>query len=92
MNTTENKRPHPIFGTNIDLPPAEVVEEVRMQLAKLRGNLSDIRRAYPIWKDFLSYNEGAMTCLLVSLADSRRHMENHQKKWGHNPSWLSNSP
>ncbi len=81
-------RPLPIYGTDIDKHPAELVEEVRNELARLRGKLYDVHRAYPLWKDWLDHVEGGITCLLVTLADSRKEMVKHRERWGHKRPWV----
>ena len=84
------QRPHPIWATytEIEGPPAELVESVRNDIAKLRGKLGDLTRAYPVWRERVEHAQGALTCVLVALHESMEEMQAHHKKWGHKPDWL----
>ncbi len=88
MKEVTPKPPLVIYGTDIDKHPADLIEEIRVKLFNLRGNLRDLRSAYPIWTDRVTHIEGGMTCLLVALYDSMEEMQKHREKWGHKRPWL----
>lgn len=87
--TGSTERPFTIYGTDIDSPPAETVEKLSNRISQIRGELRDIRCAYPLWKDWIEFNEGGLTCMLVSLAHAQKEMAKHHEKWGHNPPWAN---
>ncbi len=74
-------RPLAIYGTEIDRQPDELIEGVRNGLTHLRGQLSDIRRAYG-WDDRIEHNEGALTVLIVSLASAAEELREFRRKNG----------
>ncbi len=74
-------RPLAIYGTEIDRQPDELIEGVRNGLTHLRGQLSDIRRAYG-WDDRIEHNEGALTVLIISLAYAAEELREFRRKNG----------
>jgi hypothetical protein len=64
-----NKDLNPIFYKNaeeMDKPLSELIENLRSDIAKIRGKLSDIRRSYG-WVDRIEHIEGGLTCMLVAM-------------------------
>ena len=83
--------PTPIWypsATDLEKPPAELVQAIRGEITTLRGKLADIARAYPPWNSWLGSAEGGLTCVLVALYGAKQEMEKYQGQYGHNPSWL----
>lgn len=65
----KNKDRNPIFYKNaeeMDKPLSELMEQLRSDLAKVRGKLSDIKRSYG-WEDRIEHIEGGLTCMLVAM-------------------------
>jgi len=59
----------PIYFENmetINLPLYELMKELRNDVAKVRGKLSDIRHIYG-WEDRIQHLEGGLTCMLVAM-------------------------
>ena len=81
-------RPLVIFGADIDSPPHLAIEHIRCEIAKLRGQLGDISRAYPVWAEHLDPSKGGLTCVLIALHDSKEEMLKSFAKWGHRRSWV----
>lgn len=83
-------RPRPIFAQYHEIadPPRFLVERVRDDISRLRGSLSDLASAYPLWREQLIAPQGGLTCVLSYLYDVAEDMEKHQARWGHNPDWL----
>lgn len=84
------RKPQPVAATyeEIEGKPAELVESVRNDLARLRTKLLDLGRAYPLWDSFLSSGVGGITCVLGNLYSTRKEMLAHEARWGHEPRWL----
>jgi hypothetical protein len=87
-SSAAGSRPLVIFGADIDSPPHMAIEHIRCEIAKLRGQLGDISRAYPVWAEHLGPSEGGLTCVLVTLHDTKDEMLKSFAKWGHKRSWV----
>lgn len=64
-----NKDKNPIFYKNaaeMDNPLCELMEELRLDITKVRGKLMDIRRSFG-WDEQIIPLEGGLTCMLVSM-------------------------
>ena len=70
----ERAKKHPIYKTNFDRPLSETIEALRGQICEIRGQLSDIRFAYPGWGERTQDVEGLLTCGLVALHNVMEEM------------------
>lgn len=70
---------HPIFGTDLLRPLSVVIEDFRSQLARIRGGLTDVVRAFG-YKDRIEHIEGLLTCGLIALHATAEEL----RKWEHN--------
>jgi hypothetical protein len=80
--TPEWHRLHPIYLKPEDFQktPDKLVNDIRWDIVNLRGQLSDISKAYPGWKGQLEAVEGLLTCGLISLYDTMKQMEQVSKE------------
>jgi len=69
----KNKR-NPIYGTDFSKSLSSLIENIRQQMALIRGKLSDISYAYPGWGEQIKDVEGLLTCGLISLEHIREQM------------------
>jgi hypothetical protein len=72
----------PIFDTDLSKPPAVLIAEMRSKLSELRGQLHDLERAYPAWKERFEPAAGGLTCIISTLYNTQEEFEKHQAKWG----------
>lgn len=70
----ERAKKHPIYKTNFDRPLSETIKALRGQIVQIRGQLSDIRFAYPGWGERTQDVEGLLTCGLVVLHNLMEEM------------------
>ena len=77
----ERAREHPIYKTDFSKPLAELIDLIRDQLTKTRGQLGDITSAFPVYKDDLDNVEGLLTCGISYLYHVKQRMEEHTIKW-----------
>ena len=80
--TMENKDKKPIFYANaqeMDKLLSVLIEDLRSDIAKVRGKISDIRRSYG-WDDRLEHIEGGLTCMLVAMYATMQEMEKFENK------------
>jgi len=78
----KNPNSKPIFYKEIgelDKPVNELIEQLRIDLAKIRGKISDIRYMYG-WEDRLDYLEGGITCMIVAMNSSREEIKEYELK------------
>lgn len=68
-------RENPIFGTDFSKHPAEVIEDIRKQLGKLRGQLSDLGFGYSGWSEQLATNEAGLTLVISDLYGIMNEMQ-----------------
>ena len=77
-----NKEPKPIYYKNaeeMDKPLSVLMEELRIDISKIRGKLHDIRRSYG-WEDRIEHIEGGLTCMLVAMHDTMEEWKEFEKK------------
>lgn len=77
-----NKDKNPIFyksAEEMDKPLSELMEELRRDVSKIRGKLSDIRRSYG-WDDRIEHIEGGLTCMLVAMYDTMEEWKRFEEK------------
>ncbi|MFA5750473.1 MAG: hypothetical protein WC895_04630 [Candidatus Shapirobacteria bacterium] len=65
--TPEWHKQNPIFGTDFSKSPDELIENIRCQLANIRGQLNDISRGYPGFGDRLNDAGGTLTLCISYL-------------------------
>jgi hypothetical protein len=71
----EESKARPIYGTDFSKPLSVLVEGLRNDITKIRGQLSDISYAYPGWGEHLKCVEGLLTCGLIALYETREEMK-----------------
>ncbi len=59
---------HAIYGTDLTQHASVLIEGIRSQLSRLRGQLGDIIREHPYTSGHLHHVQGNITCSLVALA------------------------
>lgn len=67
-NSAERYKENPIYGTNLNRQPSEIVNELRDRMTTLRGGIQDFQFGYPQWKERTQHVEGLLTCGIVALA------------------------
>jgi len=72
----------PIYKTDLTKPPSILIEEIRWGLVELRGQLHDLERAYPSWKECFEPSAGGMTCIISTLHNTKEELKEHHLKWG----------
>lgn len=81
----KNKDRSPIYYKSAEemeaKPLSELMEDLRTDVAKIRGKLHDIKFSYG-WEDRIEHLEGGLTCMLVAMngtAEEWRQFEARQK-------------
>lgn len=72
MNYYVNKDKKPIYynsSEEMDKPLSELMEELRKEISKTRGKLSDLKNSFG-FKDHIELIEGGLTCMLVAMYSS----------------------
>ena len=72
-------RSRPIYGTDLTRPLSALVADIRSQLVKSRGQLSDIAYGFTGWRDDLANVEGLLTCGLIALHHTMERMKEHER-------------
>jgi hypothetical protein len=78
----KNKHMNPIFykdAKEMDKPLSELMEELRIDLSKIRGKLSDIKSSYG-WDDRIEHIEGGLTCMLVAMYATMEEWKKFEEK------------
>jgi hypothetical protein len=70
----ERYRKHPIYGTDFSKPVSVLIEDIRTELTRARGHITDIKFGAG-WQDRLSHIEGLLTCGLIALYNSKEEIE-----------------
>jgi len=60
-----------IYGTDLTLRPSAIIEQIRDRLVHARGQLSDVQREWPGWKEYITPVEGLLTCGLIALYSAK---------------------
>lgn len=68
----------PIYGTDLSRPLSETIADVRNQLTRARGQLSDVGFRFTGWTDELASVEGLLTCGLIALHRTVEQMQAHE--------------
>ena len=76
---TAYHREHPIYGTDFSKPLPEIISKLRDELTRIRGQLGDIKFAFPGWGERTASVEGLLTCGLVSLHYIQEEMREAEK-------------
>lgn len=74
-------RENPLYETDFSIPLSQTLEGIRNDISGIRGKLTDIGRAFPVWDDRLSELRGAMTCSLIAMAYYRDEMKAWEDKF-----------
>lgn len=75
LTDEDRKTMPPIYGTDFSKPLSALVEGLRNQIVRTRGQLSDISFRYPGWGEELKNVEGLLTCGLVALYRTMTEMQ-----------------
>lgn len=78
----ENKDRSPIYYNNAEemcKPMSELIEELRNELSKTRGKLSDIKRSYG-WDEWVVNYEGGLTCIISALYNFKDELQKFENK------------
>jgi hypothetical protein len=78
--TPEEYRKRPIYKTDFSKSVPVLIENIRNELTKLRGNIYDIIEGYPNYKDYLNHIEGLLTCGLSCLYSEKQNIINIEIK------------
>lgn len=78
--SSERYKENPIHGTDLKKPMSEVIRDIRRQLSKARGSISDFQFAYPHWKERTEHVEGLLTCGLVALHATLLELEQFERE------------
>jgi hypothetical protein len=62
-------------------PLSEEILTARLQIAAIRGRLSDIGSAYTGWRDRLDSVQGLLTCGLMALHHTMEEMREHERRY-----------
>jgi hypothetical protein len=80
-------RSRPIYGTDLSQPLSKVIEKIRSDIVKARGQLGDVSAGYTGWAEHLAPIEGLLTCGLSALFNVREQMRGHEK--AHTPTTVN---
>ena len=74
-------RDHPIWKTDFKKPLSELIEDIRTELSRVRGKVTDIIYGYDCTDLYRSIKdvEGLLTCGLVTLAHIKDERLKHEK-------------
>lgn len=79
--TDEKPRGRPIYGTDISRPLPALIEDLRDQLVKTRGQISDIQH-FKGFKDMLETAAQTLTCTIAYLAYVREEVDKAEARYG----------
>jgi hypothetical protein len=71
---------NPIYKTDFSVPLSETIDKLRSEICSIRGQLGDIRSAYPGWGERTSDVEGLLTCGLIALYDIAKEMRKFEER------------
>lgn len=77
-----NKDTKPIFYNSteeMDKPMSILIEELRCEIANIRGKLGDIKHSYG-WEEWIANYEGGLTCMLSAMHNFKEELENFESK------------
>lgn len=74
-NEAWRARLKPIYGTDLTQPLPDLIEKLRGDIVKVRGQLHDIGFRYSGWGEHLEHVQGLLTCGLVALHSVREDMK-----------------
>ena len=60
-------RQNPIYGTDLNRPLSEIIEEIRNRMTVLRGQVGDFQFGFPGWRERTEPVHGLLTCGIVAL-------------------------
>lgn len=73
---------NPIYyksSEEMNKPLSELMEELRTDVAKVRGKLFDIKMSYG-WEDRIAHLEGGLTCLIIAMAHTMHEWKEFERK------------
>ena len=73
---------NPIFYKSkeeMDRPLSELMEELRLEISRIRGKLFDIKHTYG-WEDRIDFIEGGLTCMLVAMHSTMEEWKRFETK------------
>jgi hypothetical protein len=78
----EKERRNPIFykdASEMDKPLSELMEELRSDVANVRGKLWDIKQSFG-WNDRIEHIEGGLSCILMAMFATMEEWQAFEKK------------
>jgi hypothetical protein len=75
-------RPSPIYLTKEEAERDfdEIVETIRLDLARLRGKIHDVQRMWPGWRERVDMADGGLTCIIMALYSGVEEYKSIHKK------------
>lgn len=73
---------NPIYYKNkeeLDKPLFQLMEQLRIEVANVRGKLYDIKRTYG-WEDRIEHLEGGLTCMIVAMNSIGLEWKEYEEK------------
>jgi hypothetical protein len=74
MNAEQRKQ-----AEEMDKPLSELMEQLRSEIVKTRGKLSDIKRSYG-WDERIEHIEGGLTCILIAMWNTMEEWKLYEEK------------
>lgn len=71
----ERYRQNPIYGTDLNRPMSEVINDIRNRMTVLRGQIGDFQFGFPGWSERTQPVEGLLTCGIVALYNVLQELE-----------------
>lgn len=78
----KNPDNNPIFYKSkeeLDRPLYDLMEQLRTDVANVRGKLYDIKRTYG-WDDRIEHLEGGLTCMIVAMSEISQEWKKFEEK------------
>ena len=79
----KNPEHNPIYYKNkedLDKPLFDLMEQLRSDIAQVRGKLHDIKYTYG-WKDRIEHLEGGLTCMIVAMYETGLEWKKFEEKY-----------
>jgi hypothetical protein len=71
----ERYRQNPIYGTDLNRPMSEVINDIRNRMTVLRGQIGDFQSGFPGWRERMQPVEGLLTFGIVVLYNVLQELE-----------------
>ena len=85
QDRAERYKLNPIYGTDLDRPMSEVINEIRNRMTVLRGQIADFQFGFPGWRERTQPVEGLLTCGIVALYSVMQELEKFEADSRHEP-------